>query len=70
MKLGIFLLILGLILAGAGVATWMSADPTVSFWFGDSVVQETRMLDASGPGLTVLGGGLALGGIIRMVVKR
>lgn len=69
MKLGIFLLILGLLLAGAGIAAWTYADPNVSFWFGGSV-EEARMLDAAGLGVTVVGGGLAIGGIIRMVVKR
>lgn len=69
MKLGIFLLVLGLILAGAGAAVGMYIDPNISFWYGGSV-QEARMMDAASLGVMVLGGGLALGGIIRMIVKR
>jgi len=71
MKLGIFLLIFGMILAGAGVAMWMYADPNVSFWLGGHFsVDEARMLEAGGIGAAILGGGLAAGGIVRMIVKR
>lgn len=71
MKLGMFLLIFGLVLAGGGVAMWMYADPNVSLWFGGRFsVDEARMLEAGGIGLTILGGGLALGGIVRMIVAR
>jgi len=71
MKLGIFLLIFGLVLAGVGVASWMYADPEVSFWLGGRFsVEEARMIDAGGIGVTIIGGGLALGGVIRMIVKR
>lgn len=71
MKLGIFMLILGLILAGVGMAAWMYADPNMSFWLGGRFsVEEARMIDAGGIGAAIIGGGLALGGIIRMIVSR
>ena len=71
MKLGMFLLIFGLVLAGGGVAMWMYADPNVSLWFGGRFsVDEAQMLEAGDIGLTILGGGLALGGIVRMIVAR
>ncbi len=71
MKLGIFLLILGLIIAGAGAAAWMYADPDASFWIGGYLnIEEARMMDAGGIGAMVIGGGLAIGGIVQMIVKR
>lgn len=71
MKLGLFLLILGLILAGAGIAGWMYADPNLAFWGGGPFnVDEAQMANAAGCGLAVAGGGLAIGGIVRMMVKK
>ena len=71
MKLGIFMLVVGLILAGIGVATFIYADPNMSFW-GATIfnVEEAQMVNALGIGATVVGGGLAVGGIIRMILKR
>ena len=71
MKLGIFMLVVCLILAGIGVTSFMYADPNMSFW-GATVfdVEESWVINAAGVGITVLGGGLAIGGIIRMIVKR
>ena len=71
MKIGIFMLVLGLILAGFGVAAFAYADPNVSFWVGGRLsVEEARMADAAGIGVAIIGGGLAVGGIVRMIVKR
>jgi len=71
MKLGMFLLIFGLVLTGGGVAMWMYADPNVSLWFGGRFsVDEARMLNAGAIGLTIIGGDLALGDIVRMIVTR
>ncbi len=71
MKLGIFLLIFGLILAGGGVAVWMYADPETSFWFGGYLsINEARMYDAGGMGVAVAGGLMVIGGIVRMIVKK
>ncbi len=71
MKLGIFLLVFGLIIAGAGAAAWMYADPDTSLWIGGILnVEEARMVDAGGIGAVVIGGGLAIGGIVRMIVKK
>lgn len=46
----------------------MYAEPDATFWFLD--VSKARMIDAGGIGATVIGGGLAVGGIIRMIVKK
>ena len=75
MKLGIFLLIIGLILAGAGIASWQYGTDLQSTLLGiprhgSSDYQLGEMAAAAGLGVAVLGGGLALGGIIRMIVKR
>ena len=71
MKLGIFLLVFGLILAGFGIAAWMYVDPNIAFWFGGRFsVDEAQMIDAGGIGIAVIGGGLAVGGIVRMIVRR
>ena len=71
MKLGITMLIIGLILAGVGVSAFVYADPEMSFWGGTVFsVEDAWVINAAGIGLTVIGGGLAIGGIIRMVLKR
>lgn len=71
MKLGIFMLVFGLILAGVGVAVFTYADPNASFWLGGHLsVEEARIADAVGIGVAIIGGGLAVGGIVRMIVKR
>jgi len=60
-----------MILAGAGVAVWMYADPNVSLWGASSFsADEAQMINAAGIGLAVVGGGMAIGGIIRMILKR
>jgi hypothetical protein len=47
------------------------ADPNVSFWVGGRLsVEEARIADAAGIGVAVIGGGLTIGGIVRMIVKR
>jgi hypothetical protein len=66
MKLGIFLLILGLLIAGAGAYTWQYYGPT----FLGYRTQEAQQFFSMGIGGMILGGGLAIGGIIRMIVKR
>lgn len=66
MKLGIFLLILGLLIAGAGVYFWQYYNPT----FLGYRSQEAQQYFSMGMGGIVVGGGLAIGGIVRMVVKR
>ena len=71
MKLGISMLVIGLVLAGIGTAAFMYADPNMSLWGASSFsVDEAQMVNAAGIGLAVVGGGLAIGGIIRMIVKR
>lgn len=66
MKLGIFMLVLGLIIAAAGAFLWQSYNPTfLGYRDGDD-----QMYYAAGIAGMVLGGGLALGGIIRMILKR
>lgn len=75
MKLGIFLLIFGLVLAAAGVAAWQYGLDLQSTFLGiprhgQQAYEQGTMVEAGGLGLTVLGGGLAIGGIVRMIVKR
>jgi len=75
MKLGIFLLVFGLILAGAGIAAWQYGGDLQSTVLGiprhgSSDYQLGEMASAAGLGVLVLGGGLAIGGIIRMFIKR
>lgn len=67
MKFGIFLLILGLLIAGAGVYVWEYYSPT---FFGYRLTQEAQQFSSMGIGAMVLGGGLTIGGIIRMIIKR
>ena len=71
MKLGTAMLVIGLIVAAGGVFIWQLASKGglagSSVW---SLPQDVAMVEAIGMGLTVLGGGLAIGGIVRMVLKR
>lgn len=70
MKLGISMLIIGLLFAGFGVFLW---DPGSSarYWLEPySELQDIALYMSIGKGLTVFGGGLAIGGIVRMAVKR
>lgn len=69
MKFGLFLLILGLLLAGAATALWMYAEPGL-YWQGSRGWHEAKSLDAIGIGVMVVGGGIALGGVIRMIIRR
>lgn len=66
MKLGIYLLIFGLLIAGAGAYAWQYYSPS----FLGYRPQEAQQFLAMGIAGMVVVGGLALGGIIRMVVKR
>jgi len=76
MKLGIFLLIFGLFLAAIGVFAWQYAESSmweaiIGEFFGyHEQYQQTLGVRAAGLGLTVFGGGLALGGMVRMIVKK
>lgn len=65
MKLGIFLLILGLLIAGAGAYFWQNNSPA----FLGYRTHDAQQFFSMGIGGMVLGGGLAIGGIIRMIVK-
>lgn len=67
MKTGIIMLIIGLIVAGAGVTAWLFSDSYLSASPNDETIM---LLQAVGLGGTIIGGGLGLGGIIRMIVKR
>ena len=66
MKTGIFLLIVGLLIAAGGVYVWQYYGPT----FLGYRTQEAQQYVSAGLGGMVVGGGLAIGGIIRMIVKR
>ncbi len=66
------MLIIGLLLAGVGVAAWRyGANPQPTFygipfyWTGEWA----ERLAPAGLGILAIGGGLAIGGIIRMTKK-
>ena len=67
MKTGIIMLIIGLIIAGVGVTAWLFSDSYLSTSPDDETIM---LLQAGGLGAAIIGGGLGLGGIIRMIVKR
>ena len=68
MKLGISMLVVGLIFAGFGVFLW---DPGSSarYWL-EPDLQTVALYVSIGKGVTVFGGGLAIGGIVRMILKK
>jgi hypothetical protein len=66
MKLGILLLVLGLLIAGAGAYAWQYSSPT----FLGYRTQEAQQFFSLGLAGIILGGGLAIGGIIIMILKR
>jgi len=66
MKLGVFLLILGLLIAAGGTYAWQYYNPN----FLGYRTEEAQRFFSIGIGGMVLGGGLAVGGIIRMIVTR
>jgi len=69
MKLGIFLLIFGFLLLGIGVAAWQyGADLLSTLAPYESEFAQTPT--AAGLAVAVLGTGLIIGGIVRMIVKR
>jgi hypothetical protein len=75
MKLGIFLLVFGLVLAAAVVVALVFGQDLQSTFlgfprYGQEAYTQCVEAEAVGLGLTVLGSGLAIGGIVRMIVKR
>jgi len=69
MKLGISMLIAGLVFAGFGVFLWSC--PGSEIWFGKCISYENLGITlAVGKAVTVFGGGLAVGGLVRMIVKK
>jgi hypothetical protein len=79
MKLGLFLLVIGLVIAGMGVALWqygesranlilllqdMFLEPNFPFSYA-----RAQMMKAIGIGLLVPGGGLILGGFVTILKK-
>jgi hypothetical protein len=68
MKLGICMLVIGLLFAGFGVFLWDYAGGQQQ-WFSHNLSEMFTYL-AIGKGVTVFGGGLAIGGIVRMILKR
>jgi hypothetical protein len=63
------LLIFGLIIAGVGVAAWIYSDPGTAFLLGDDI-QTARLISSVGMGMVVIGGGIALGGLISIIKKK
>lgn len=76
MKLGIAMLVIGLIFAGFGFFLWNwagSAGPLTPGLFGARWFASqgaANMCKAIGMGVTVFGGGLTIGGIVRMIITR
>ena len=73
MKLGISMLVIGLLFAGFGFFLWNFAGSAGPFtpipdWF--PTYEKASMAKAIGMGMTIFGGGLTIGGIVRMIVKR
>jgi hypothetical protein len=66
MKLGIFMLLFGLIIAAVGAGLWFFSEPT----FLGYRSYEAQQNVAFGLGGVVFGGGLAIGGLVRMIAKR
>jgi len=66
MKLGTILLILGLIIAGIGIYFWQDNSPTFLGYRSDEAQQYFSM----GIGGMVVGGVMAIVGIVMMVVKK
>ena len=66
MKLGIFLLIFGLLIAWGGAYAWQYYSPS---FFGYRT-QEAQQFFSLGMAGIIPGGGLVIGGIIRVIVKR
>lgn len=67
MKLGLFLLVFGLLLAAIGLGLWQYGSAGQVAW---DIVHSAGGTAAIGLGIAVFGGGLAIGGIVRMIVKR
>ncbi|GAI97207.1 unnamed protein product, partial [marine sediment metagenome] len=60
--------IFGLVLVGVGLIAFMYAEPDV---FGSRIGgSEVQIMEASGIGAAVIGGGMAIGGIVRMIIRR
>lgn len=68
MKLGISMLILGLLLASCGVFIWLC--PTFVCTPGCYTSNDAAMWKSLGGALVVFGGGLTLGGLVRMILRR
>jgi len=70
MKLGIFMLVIGLLIAGFGVFLWDPGSSARYLLEPYNELQDVALYMAIGKVLTVIGGGLSIGGIVRMIVKR
>jgi hypothetical protein len=67
MKLGLSLLVFGLLVAAIGLGLWQYGSAGQVAW---DIVRSAEGTAAIGLGISVFGGGLAIGGIIRMIIKR
>ncbi len=73
MRSGQLLLIVGLILAGIGVAGWVFVTPYMVYYQGERLIDEVAFynyMNACAIGVTVIGGGLTVGGLIKMILGR
>lgn len=70
MKLGIAMLVIGLVIAGLGFGLWQfySMEMALKEYAAASLLHARYV--ATAKGATVFGGGLSIGGIVKMIVKR
>ncbi len=75
MKVGFTIFITGIIIAAIGVVFWQYGNSYSQSLYdliesGNTKLDIARVAEASGLGIIVLGGGLAIGGLVRMILKR
>ena len=70
MKLGIAMLVIGLVIAGIGFGLWQfySMEMALKEYAADSLLYARYV--ATAQGATLFGGGLSIGGIVAMIIKR
>jgi hypothetical protein len=69
-RLGVCLLVLGVILAVVGAAAWSLVELDLALWSGQRAWENPKVMQAAGMGCAVLGAGLVLVGVVRMISKR
>ena len=70
MKLGIAMLVIGLVIAGIGFGLWQfySMEMATQSYAAHNLLYARYVATAAGA--TLFGGGLSIGGIVAMIIKR